>query len=96
MKGLDPNTTQYLRIQSYNSADVTDYSWFTLGSTSTLALPVTPNAISEVDITSVTANWAALDDNMAAGYILQASTSPAFTGIAFSSSTFFERWAKKR
>ncbi|TBR20826.1 hypothetical protein EPO15_11950, partial [bacterium] len=35
VSGLAVNVTHYFRVQAYNAADVTDYSWFVLGSTAT-------------------------------------------------------------
>lgn len=39
------DTTHYLRVRAYNAADVTDHSWFVLGSTY-VAAPSTPSAVS--------------------------------------------------
>ncbi|MEI7529329.1 MAG: fibronectin type III domain-containing protein, partial [Elusimicrobiota bacterium] len=91
MSGLWPNTTHYYRVQAYNKPGVTDYSWLALGSTSTVANPVTGAAIASVFSTSVTVNWNALpltpSSGTCEGYSVEASTAPDFTGTVLSSAT---------
>ncbi|MDE2290560.1 MAG: hypothetical protein KGL53_00650, partial [Elusimicrobia bacterium] len=52
LAGLPANTTVYLRVQAYNAAGLSDYSWFVLGSTVTAI--ETPTAIVFDDISSTT------------------------------------------
>ncbi|MBI2362634.1 MAG: hypothetical protein HYV15_04560, partial [Elusimicrobia bacterium] len=89
--GLDPHTTYYLRAASLNHADERTYA--VLAATPTL--PIAPTALAQtflsVGLSSVTVAWAARpaspSSHSAAGYLLQASTAPDFSGVTVSSET---------
>jgi len=91
LQGLMSNTTQYFRVQSYNSANVTDHSWVALSSASTLTKQVTGTGFAGVYTTTVTVGWAALpviqQSDSCEGYLVDASTAPDFTGLVLSSAT---------
>lgn len=54
---LSSKTTYYFRVQAYNSAQVTDYSWTVLGSTRTLSEPLPGTAVSTMVWNSQNFNW---------------------------------------
>ena len=88
--GLAPNTTYYFRAGAlYNGATV--YSNTSPDYRQTLPLPLDGLAFAGVFRSSVTVNWTPLTNasqaTSAESYLLQASTSPAFTGALFSSAT---------
>ncbi|MFI5348659.1 MAG: right-handed parallel beta-helix repeat-containing protein [Elusimicrobiota bacterium] len=91
-QGLDPDTTYYLRAGSL-WGETTVYA-LTMLSTSTLALPVSGTAVTQVYGTSVAVNWIAFaasppapSSMSASGYVLQTSTRPDFTVIWNTSAT---------
>ncbi|TBR16874.1 hypothetical protein EPO15_18215, partial [bacterium] len=53
--GLFANATHYFRVRAYNSANVTDYSWLTLGSTVTAIEAPTALYFDDVTTHSITA-----------------------------------------
>ena len=57
--GLAANTTNYLRVRAHNFVGVTDYSYFVLGSTPTLAFPpaAAPESFLSVGLQSLTVAW---------------------------------------
>ncbi|HEX4048931.1 MAG TPA: LamG-like jellyroll fold domain-containing protein, partial [Elusimicrobiota bacterium] len=82
--GLVANTTYYFRVASLDWSGATNY--IGISSASSLAnLPVKP-ATAAVYASSVTVSWTlpALGDE---GFVLQASTDPAFNGFVTSSAT---------
>ncbi len=86
---LLPNTSYYLQVSTSAGGPFT-----VLGDSGTLSKPVLAAAVYAVNGASVTANWFALPSSppdasskTAEGYLLQASTSPTYTGLIFSSST---------
>ena len=92
ISGLDPNTSYYFRVGSLNWDDTPDYT--ALASTSTLAntpqsLPVT---YLQVNLSSITVNWAALpptpSSDTSEGYELDASSTNFTSGLIYSSITF--------
>jgi len=90
IQGLSPNTTYYFRAGAlYNGATV--YSNTYPDYRQTLPLPLGGLAFAGVFRSSVTVNWDPLTNasqaTSAESYLLQASTSPAFTGTLFSSAT---------
>ncbi|MGD9642434.1 MAG: hypothetical protein AB7V08_06795 [Elusimicrobiales bacterium] len=90
VQGLSPNTTYFFRAGAlYNGATV--YSNTYPEYRQTLPLPLTGVGFAGVFRSSVTVNWNPLiNDSQATSaesYLLQASTSPAFDGPLFSSST---------
>lgn len=80
--GLTPNTTYHLQIGAIFPG-ATDYT--ALNAVATLTDPLTGTQLATAFVSSVTVNWVGLAS--AAGYLLQASTSPTFTTIAGSSIT---------
>jgi hypothetical protein len=88
--GLSPNTTYYFRAGAlYNGATI--YSNTYPDYRQTLPLPLTGLTFAGVFRSSVTVSWNPLTNasqaTSAESYLLQASTSPAFSGTLFSSST---------
>ncbi|OVE78468.1 hypothetical protein BVX98_00070, partial [bacterium F11] len=81
---LDPNTTYYFRLGSFNWNQVNNFTNF--GATSTLAnVPVSTNIVT-VYVSSVTVNWSE-PTGSAEGYRLDASTASDFSGTILSSET---------
>lgn len=73
--GLQPATTYYTRVQAKNGDGALTAAAF-LGQFITLPLSINPpalNAVAQVNLTSITANWASLTQG-ATGYTLAAST----------------------
>jgi hypothetical protein len=93
ISSLLPNTTYHFRTAALNWVDAPS-SFTTLGSTSTLALPVSQPQFYALFGTSLTVNWSPLpasppdaSSKTAEGYLLQLSTAANFTGNVLSSST---------
>lgn len=88
--GLSPNTTYYYKAGSYNWNRYVNFASPAPGCT--LAYPVASASLAGVYMSSVTVNWpprpASPPSDTAEGYVLQASTSPAFTGTVFSTYTY--------
>ncbi len=88
--GLLSNTTYYARVAAESAGGQGPYS-ATLGSTSTLSVPVVSTSFINVGLSSVTVGWAALppapQEQTAEQYVLIASTSPTFSGPILSSAT---------
>ncbi len=90
LDGLWPNTTHYYRVIPRNVPGVYG-DLLELGSTATLAVPVTGARPAGVFTTSVTVTWDVLPPAPSSmtceGYSVEASTAPDFTGTILSSAT---------
>ncbi|HOW89270.1 MAG TPA: fibronectin type III domain-containing protein, partial [Elusimicrobiales bacterium] len=91
VSGLDENTVYYFRAGAlYNGATV--YTDASPGNMSTLALRLGSPAKSGVFHSSISVSWTPLavvsQDTNAESYRLEASTSPGFETVSFSSETF--------
>jgi len=91
--GLDRNTTYWFRVGGLESG-VTTYAAAVPGSTSTLARLALGGHTLEVFPSSLTVSWGRLptaeeegSSSSCSGYLLSASTDPAFRGVLFSSAT---------
>ncbi|PCI36618.1 MAG: hypothetical protein COB53_08925, partial [Elusimicrobia bacterium] len=84
---LEPNTTHYVRVVSYNHNSVPSYA--VDGGSTTLSDPVSGGDAYQTYTTSLTVNWLPLpsapQNATAEGYRLEASTMTDFTGTVFSS-----------
>ena len=80
---LSPDTTYYLRAGALWD-QATYYNPVVVFATSTLALPPAAPVVLAVQPNSAVASWGAV---AAQGYLLEASTASAFTGIVLSSSS---------
>ena len=75
---LTAGTSYYFRVQAYNTANITDYSWCVLGSTLTTSGQPTPVSVAAVYIASITVSYTKVG---ADSYLVQASTSIDFTTV---------------
>ncbi|TPW21548.1 MAG: Kelch repeat-containing protein, partial [Elusimicrobia bacterium] len=93
LEGLYANATHYFRVRAYNSANVTDYSWFVLGSTVTTIETPTTVYIDEVTTHSIVASAYAGSPAFSSMTVALSATNVAKDGVY--AGWHGERWIGK-